>query len=37
MIFQVVLGHFLAQKKMMVKTPLASWAAARWTDMALGV
>lgn len=33
----VVLRHFLAQKKMMVDTPMSSWAAERWTDMALGV
>jgi hypothetical protein len=31
---KVVLNHFLAMKKMMVLTPLASWAAERWTDLA---
>jgi hypothetical protein len=34
---KTVLRHFLAQKTMMETTPLASWAAARWTDMALSV
>lgn len=32
-----MLNHFLAMKKLMVRTPLSSWAAARWTDLALGV
>ena len=31
---KVVLNHFLAMKKMMVLTPLDSWAAERWTDLA---
>lgn len=31
---KVVLNHFLAMKKMMEATPLASWAAERWTDLA---
>jgi hypothetical protein len=33
----VVKRHFLAMSKMMVATPLASWAAERWTDLALAV
>ena len=33
----VVLRHFLRQKQMMVATPLAQWARARWVDMGLAV
>ena len=34
---RTVKNHFLAMGRMMVDTPLESWAAERWTDLALAV